>query len=283
VSHISSRRRRCVLALTVAAVAATPFAAAPAAHATGDRTVTTSMSSAVHVAVHDPADALDWPGDTHELHVDVRDVDGPGTIDVVSFDCGPHDTARTPEDLGCPAVDQHRLDIREPAATVRNGAIHWRVATDAGPLRLRLTGSTRRPWVSDAWERAEGTRYVSGREVRTHYTGSAVTGTVAGLALTQPVTWREQSRSEGSRTVARVWRGPAVPLPVLPPVGAGEMGDESHGRASVTWVRPLPDGDRPVRPRLGGRRLRALGLRADGAGRRQPAALRRGRGATALG
>jgi hypothetical protein len=231
-SHISLRRRRCVLAVTVAAVAATPFAAAPAAHATGgDRTVTTSMSSAMHVAVHDPADTLGWPGDTHELHVDLKDVHGPGTIGVVSFDCGPHDPARTPEELGCTAVDQHRLDIWEPNATLRNGSLHWRVATDVGPLRLRLTDSTRQRWVSDAWERAEGTRYESSREVRTRYTGSTVTGTVAGLALTQPAAWREQSRSEGSRTVERVWRGPAVPLPDLPPVGAGAMGDESHGRA----------------------------------------------------
>jgi hypothetical protein len=241
-SHFSMRRRGCVLAVTVAAVAATPFAAAPAAHATGGRTVTRWLSSSAHLAVHDPRDVLGRPGDTHELHVNVQDTGEPGTIRVVSFDCGAHDPARTPQELGCSLVEDGDLVITAARATPRSGSVRWRAATDAGALRLALTGGAHRQWVSREWELAEGTRRETGRETLTQHARQAVTGTLAGLALTQPAAWRTDAQSTRSRAVARVSRGPAVPLPDLPPAGTGVVDDESTARSSATWVRPLPDG-----------------------------------------
>jgi hypothetical protein len=241
-NQFSMRRRGCVLAVTVAAVAATPFAAAPAAHATGGRTVTQWLSSAAHLAVHDPRDILGRPGDTHELHVDVRDTGEPGTIRIASFDCGGHDPARTPQELGCSLVEYGDLVIDAARATPRSGSIRWRAATDAGALRLVLTGGTRRQWLHRDWQHAEGTRRETGREMLTQHARQAVTGTLAGLALTQPAEWRADARSTGSRTVEQVSRGPAVPLPGLPPAGTGVVDDESTARSSATWVRPLPDG-----------------------------------------
>jgi hypothetical protein len=243
-TQFSRRRRGCVLTVTAAVIVATPLAAAPAAHAAGGRTVTQWLATSTRVTVHDPGDRLGRPGDTHELSLDIHDVDddhGPGALHITSYDCGPHDPARTPEELGCATVGYDELVAGESTSTLRNSSIRWRVTTEAGPLRLRLTGGGFGQRLQRESLHAEGTRYESSREVVSLRTGSAVTGTFAGLALTQPAAWRDETRTNGSRVETRVWRGPAVPLPDLPPAGTGVLDDESIGRASVTWVRPLPD------------------------------------------
>jgi hypothetical protein len=197
------------------------------------------------VAVHDPGDRLGRPGDTHELSLDIHDVDdvhGPGALRITSYDCGPHDPARTPEELGCSTVGYDEVVVGESTSTLRDSSIRWRASTDAGALRLRLTGGDFGQRLHRESQRDEGTRYESSREVVSLRTGSTVTGTFAGLALTQPAAWRDGTRTDGSRVEKRVWRGPAVPLPELPPAGTGTLDDESKARASVTWVRPLPDG-----------------------------------------
>ena len=146
IHQLGLRRRGCALGVTVAAIAATPLAAAPAPHATGGRTVTQWLSSSAHLAVHDPGDTLGRPGDTHELQVNVKDVDEPGTIHVLSFDCGPHDTARTPQELGCPLVGSDVVVVGAASASLRNRSVRWRAATDAG-ARLRLDGGSTRQWL----------------------------------------------------------------------------------------------------------------------------------------
>jgi len=113
----------------------------------GRRTVTQWLSSSAHLAVHDPGDTLGRPRDTHELQVNVKDVDEPGTIHVSSFDCGPHDTARTPQELGCPLVGSDVVVVGAASASLRNRSVRWRAATDAGALRLRLDGGSTRQWL----------------------------------------------------------------------------------------------------------------------------------------
>jgi hypothetical protein len=95
--------RRILFRSLVAVAAAGPLVAvAPGQAAAEGSTVTVRISSAAQLAVYDDQDRLGLPGDTHEL--DVLLGEGSGIIFTTSYECGPHDPAQPPEDLGCPQV-----------------------------------------------------------------------------------------------------------------------------------------------------------------------------------